>query len=776
MTNAIHRRILAFALAVATVIAFTPAIAFTQSASAATRPGKVSWASESKTQTTITLNWKKASKASGYSVYQKKSGKYVKVKNTGNRTYTVKKLKASKTYKFYVKAYRTSHGKKIYGKRSSVKTVTTCNKSAAAQWNIGASASGKAFDGSNGSSSVTATLTTKGVIAMKGSGNTVVFSSKNRAPWTVGTYRTKVKSGTIGSNVKPTNMDYWYYKCSNMTSAPELPTAETTAKKAKEVSGNETCVISVAYAWAGTGITVAPQLRNGVVNASFAFSGCRLLATGSDMPSTVNNMNGTYENCSNLTGAIQLNCDDVTSCVDFVSGAATNKDCHLTIDGTSGNGSLMETIKTDNSGNLNIKVIESQTSTPVSALSVKVSYILSDKIISAFSASAQGGTGSYRYQWYVKCSEEATFEKIDNATESTYKIPATGDFPSGAQCKCIVTDFANNTAEATGIYHNGAVVQSWNIGAASAGVNYTGSNGTDSVVATLFNDGGLDVTGSGDTVVFGDENIKTPAHKAPWNSAGKTSAITSSTIASGVTPTNMGRWYEGCAITAAPAIPSSVANMDSTFQGCTSLTTAPDLSGCTNLSNMFHTFSGCTALTTAPTIPSSVTNMTSTFFGCTVLTTAPAIPSSVKYMFCTFYNCGALTGTMQINANPDNYDDCFSYAATRSAGLTVNYTSAVRDIDAIIATGTNIKKAFTYVDVNDKTASSTKTAEFTATPGTSGTYAYQWYKNGTKIDGATSSSYETPTLSASDNGNVYRCVVSNGTSTAYGEGTLTVTP
>ena len=36
MTNAIHRRILAFALAVATVIAFTPAIAFTQSAHAGT--------------------------------------------------------------------------------------------------------------------------------------------------------------------------------------------------------------------------------------------------------------------------------------------------------------------------------------------------------------------------------------------------------------------------------------------------------------------------------------------------------------------------------------------------------------------------------------------------------------------------------------------------------------------------------------------------------------------------------------------------------------------
>ena len=53
---------------------------------------------------------------------------------------------------------------------------------------------------------------------------------------------------------------------------------------------------------------------------------------------------------------------------------------------------------------------------------------------------------------------------------------------------------------------------------------------------------------------------------------------------------------------------------------------------------------------------------------------------------------------MQINANPSygNYNLCFGGAATSSAGLTVNYTSANASIiDAIIATqgtGTGVKK------------------------------------------------------------------------------------
>jgi hypothetical protein len=52
---------------------------------------------------------------------------------------------------------------------------------------------------------------------------------------------------------------------------------------------------------------------------------------------------------------------------------------------------------------------------------------------------------------------------------------------------------------------------------------------------------------------------------------------------------------------------------------------------------------------------------------------------------------------------------------------------------------------------------------------TSGTLTYQWKKwNGSSyadISGATSSTYTTPTLTASDDGNLYRCTVSNGTTT-----------
>lgn len=52
---------------------------------------------------------------------------------------------------------------------------------------------------------------------------------------------------------------------------------------------------------------------------------------------------------------------------------------------------------------------------------------------------------------------------------------------------------------------------------------------------------------------------------------------------------------------------------------------------------------------------------------------------------------------------------------------------------------------------------------------TTGTHnKYQWYKNGTKISGATSSSYTTNVLYSSNNGDYYTCSVSNsGNSTIY---------
>ena len=51
----------------------------------------------------------------------------------------------------------------------------------------------------------------------------------------------------------------------------------------------------------------------------------------------------------------------------------------------------------------------------------------------------------------------------------------------------------------------------------------------------------------------------------------------------------------------------------------------------------------------------------------------------------------------------------------------------------------------------------------TWTVSTNGTapFTYQWYKNGSPISGQTNSSYTTPTLTLSDNGNTYYCYVTN---------------
>ncbi len=127
----------------------------------------------------------------------------------------------------------------------------------------------------------------------------------------------------------------------------------------------------------------------------------------------------------------------------------------------------------------------------------------------------------------------------------------------------------------------------------------------------------------------------------------------------GIPITNMFGTFKDCtSLKTSPKIPNSVTNMNYTFDGCISLTTAPAIPN--SVTDMASTFAGCTSLATAPTMPNGVTYMGDTFYGCTSLTTAPAIPNSVTDMYNTFYYCTSLTGTIEINANPTEYDGCFS--------------------------------------------------------------------------------------------------------------------
>lgn len=75
------------------------------------------------------LTWSSASGATGYKVYvQRANGEWLKKLTTPYTSYLSGKLKLNKTYKFAVKPYRVSNGKKIYAKASKI--YVTANPSA----------------------------------------------------------------------------------------------------------------------------------------------------------------------------------------------------------------------------------------------------------------------------------------------------------------------------------------------------------------------------------------------------------------------------------------------------------------------------------------------------------------------------------------------------------------------------------------------------------------------------------------------------------------------
>lgn len=81
---------------------------------------------KNKKKKTASLTWKKVSGAKGYEVQYALNKKFTKQKKSKLVTkpkLTVKKLKKGKTYYFRVRAYKINHGKKVYGKWTSIKKV-----------------------------------------------------------------------------------------------------------------------------------------------------------------------------------------------------------------------------------------------------------------------------------------------------------------------------------------------------------------------------------------------------------------------------------------------------------------------------------------------------------------------------------------------------------------------------------------------------------------------------------------------------------------------------
>ena len=74
-------------------------------------------------------------------------------------------------------------------------------------------------------------------------------------------------------------------------------------------------VVSLGWTFADcTGIVVAPNLSNcnSLTDMIGAFYGCTNLTTGPVIPSAVENMQDTFNGCSNLEGIIEINSDQIT--------------------------------------------------------------------------------------------------------------------------------------------------------------------------------------------------------------------------------------------------------------------------------------------------------------------------------------------------------------------------------------------------------------------------------------------------------------------------------
>ena len=147
--------------------------------------------------------------------------------------------------------------------------------------------------------------------------------------------------------------------------------------------------------------------------------------------------------------------------------------------------------------------------------------------------------------------------------------------------------------------------------------------------------------------------------------------------------------FQGCtSLTTAPDMSSvtSIEGCRNMFKGCTSLTTAPDLSNVTLIEyqSCDSMFQGCTSLTTVPDLSSLTTVYSSgcnnMFRGCTSLTTAPDLSSltSVYSSSCSnmFNGCTNLSSVTAPNIdtwNTSNFSNWLLSAGTQATGTKTFY-------------------------------------------------------------------------------------------------------
>ena len=137
----------------------------------------------------------------------------------------------------------------------------------------------------------------------------------------------------------------------------------------------------------------------------------------------------------------------------------------------------------------------------------------------------------------------------------------------------------------------------------------------------------------------------------------------------------MGTFYNCQALTIPPILPSNyTGSMQSCFQGCSSLTTAPNIPD--GVTSMQSCFNGCKELITAPNIPSSVININAIFQKCSKLESVTIPLANIPtYYNNALQNCTALTDITWEDERNTNF-------SLTSLGSNIAYTQ--QDIQELV--------------------------------------------------------------------------------------------
>jgi hypothetical protein len=408
-----------------------------------------------------------------------------------------------------------------------------------------------------------------------------------------------------------------------------------------------------------------------------------------------------------------------------------------------------------------------------------------------FSVSASG-TAPLTYQWYKNGTA------VGGATASSYTTPATVIGDSGSLFTVTVTNTAGTvtSAPATLTVNNAPTItnqpanQTVNVGQTAVfSVTATGTgpltyqwykggvaiggatSSTYTTPAAVAGDNGstftVTVTNSGGTVTSTPATLTVNTAPAittpPANqtvSVGQTASF--SVVASGTAPLTY-QWYKnGTAIGGATAssytTPVTVIGDSGSLFTVTVTNTAGSATG------------GPATLTvnTAPTITTPPANQTVNAGQTASFSVVASGPGTLTYQW---YKNGTAIG----GATASSYTTPATVSGDSGSHFTVTVTNASGSVTSGPATLTvNSAPAITTPPAN-QTVSVGQTASFSVVASGTAPLTYQWYKNGTAIGGATSSSYTTPATVSGDTGALFTVTVTNAAGSATGgPATLTV--